>query len=167
MLIQSSSSRTQARRRENIREAIAEGDWLKIKYAGEDRVVIPQKLDTSSQGKELLRGVLAESSEPRSFRTDRIENLRRLPDSEQDAAPQIARLARRDENVAKLQEAVEDQCPVTMEYHIPGKQPVTMTVNPEGFDIQPDKSLALEATNSKGQDRKYRLDRICSVDLEN
>jgi predicted DNA-binding transcriptional regulator YafY len=167
MTISSVNPQTQARRREVIREAIQEGDWLRLHYGGEDRVVIPQRLQQSSAGKELLRGVLAESSEPRTFRTDRIEKMRRLPDSDQDPTPQVEQLARHNEGIARLQQAIEREVPVRLEYHLPrlGKA-VSMTVDPERFDIQPDKSLALEAITERGNQRSFRLDRICFVDFE-
>ena len=167
MTIQSIPRQTQTYRREAIREAIQEGDWLNLQYAGEDRVVIPQRLEKSAAGNELLRGVLADSSEPRTFRTDRIEKLRRLPDSDQDPTPQIERLARKNEDIARLQQAIAQDVPVTIEYQLPrSDKPVSMTIDPEGFDIQPDRSLALEAITQKGNERNFRLDRICSVDFE-
>lgn len=166
MLI-SSATRVQSPYRAQIREAISEGDWLNLKYAGEDRVVIPQKLEKSSQGNELLCAVLADSSQFRTFRTDRIQSLALLPDSDQDPSPQVEVLAQSNPEVAKLQQAVSQDLGVSIGYRMPGlDQPITMSLDPNGFDIQPDGSLALEATNSKGLDRKFRLDRICSVDLE-
>lgn len=168
MHVQSTPSpQTMSYRRKAIKNAMEEGSWLQIQYQGEDRVVIPTRLEKSSQGKELLKGVLAENSQPRTFRTDRIEKFKVLPDSELDAEPFIRNLPDANGDLARLHEAIADDSKVVLEYKLPRlDKPVTMTVDPEGFDIQPDGSLALEAITQKGNQNSFRLDRICSVDFE-
>lgn len=161
------SAQTMSYRRKAIKNAMEDGSWLQIKYHGEDRVVIPTRLEKSSEGKELLKGVLAETSEPRTFRTDRIEKFKVLPDSELDADPIVNRLAKNDPALQCLQEAIADDSKVVLGYQLPRlDKPVLMTVDPQGFDVQPDGTLALEAITKKGNESSFRLDRICFVDFE-
>lgn len=161
------SAQTTSYRRKAIKNAMQDGSWLQLQYNGKDRVVIPTGLEKSSQGKELLKGILADSSEPRSFRTDRIEKFKVLPDSELAAEPFVRNLPDPSGDLARLQEAIADDSQVVIEYQLPRlDKPVSMTIDPEGFDIQPDGSLALEAITTKGNQRNFRLDRICSVDFE-
>lgn len=168
MHVQSTPSpQTMSYRRKAIKNAMEEGSWVQIKYHGEDRVVIPTSLVKSSEGKELLKGVLADSSEPRSFRTDRIEKFKVLPDSELAAEPFVRNLPDPTGDLARLQEAIAEDSKVVIEYQLPRlDKPVSMTVDPEGFDIQPDGTFALEAITKRGNERSFRLDRICSVDFE-
>jgi len=140
-----------------LEHAIQDHRWVNFEYEGKDVTLIPTKLDGS-----LIKGVRATDSEFRSYSLGKLEDLRELP------AARPTKPRGNQGVIGELKEAIADgaHTQVDITYQLPNKpNPITLTIDPEGFVRQPDKSLAVEAlVGEKEQTRHFRLDRIIAVE---
>ncbi len=141
-----------------LEHAIQDHRWVSFQYDDKDVTFIPSKLDGS-----LLKGVRATDSEFRSYSLGKMEGLKELP-KEKAINPRT-----NDGIIGELKEAIEaaPHAQVDISYQLPNRpNPITLTIDPEGFVRQPDKSLAVEALAGQDQahPRHFRLDRIIAVE---
>lgn len=140
-----------------LEHAIQDHRWVNFEYDGKDVTLIPTKLDGS-----LIKGVRATDSEFRSYSLGKMEDLRELP-ATRPTNPRGSQGV-----IGELKDAIktDPHAKVDITYQLPNRpNPVTLTIDPEGFVRQPDKSLAVEAIcGEREQTRHFRLDRIIAVE---
>lgn len=149
---------TQRKQIKTLEHAIKDDRWVNFQYDDKDVTFIPTKLDGS-----LLKGVRTSDSQFRTYSLGKMEGLKELP-KEKAINPRT-----NDGVIGELKQAIaaDPHAKVDITYQLPSHPtPVTLTIDPEGFVRQPDKSLACEAlAGADGtQPRSFRLDRIIAVE---
>ena len=138
-----------------VEKAVQDHAWVGFQYEGKDVTLIPAKLKG-----ELLQGVRASDSQFRSYRLDKMEHAHNL------GCPKPAHPRGNDGVLGQLKAAIADDSQVTIAYQLPSQSnPVSLTIDPESFVTQPDKTLAVDArVGDNPHPRHFRVDRILSAE---